>query len=294
MQPSKGPFSLVKFTWLWFAISLTVIAIGFFFMVTRGFNMGVDFTGGTSLLLGFEQLPKFADVRTAFNSPELKALDLSKLQLQAAGGKDLVIKVPPLTPDQQKAVLKVLAAKLEKFEVLESDTIGPTIGAELKNLAGWILVWVLGLLLVYIAFRFEIWYAVAAILALVHDALITCGVASCLGLEINGQFIAAILTILGYSINDTIVIFDRMRENSKKFKHQLDITEITDASLWQTMTRSVNTVLTVLIPLAMIFLFGGVTIREFALIMFIGITSGTYSSIFIAAPLYLKLKKLEA
>ncbi len=294
MQLTKGPFNLVKYSWLWFTISILLIATGIFFMVTKGFSIGIDFTGGTSLTYRFETLPKFADISTALTEAKLEGLDLAKVQFQAVEGKDLLMKMPPITHDQELAIEKVLAEKFGKFELLESDTVGPSIGGELRSTAIWIVLWAIGLLLIYITFRFEFWYSLAAILALVHDAFMTTGFASLLGIEINGQFIAAILTILGYSINDTIVIFDRMRENFKLYKGTMSIPEITNISLWQTMSRSINTVLTVLIPLFMIMLFGGSTIKDFSTTLFLGIISGSYSSIFIAAQLYLVFKKAEA
>jgi preprotein translocase subunit SecF len=294
VQLSKGPFSLIKLTSLWFGISLLMVVVGVFFMLTKGFNMGVDFTGGTSLMVRFTEMPKFSEITSVIEEVKLEGVDMSKLQLQAVADKDVVLKTPPLTQDQQKAVQKAIKDKWAKAEVLESDTVGPTIGAELKKIAIWIVVWAFGLLLIYITFRFEFWYALAAIIAMMHDSVVTLGIASMLGIEINGQFIAAILTILGYSINDTIVIFDRMRENTKLYKHAMNMNEIADVSLWQTMTRSFNTGMAVLFVLLMIYFFGGSTIRDFALTMFIGIVCGTYSSIFTAAPLYIKLKKLEA
>jgi len=294
MQPNKYPFSIMKLSKLWLGIAVTLISIGLCFIFFKGLNLGTDFTGGTAQLVRFQEKPSLNDIRQAFSKTEITGLDLNKLQLQVVEEKDIMFKTPELRNEQQKQMQAVLAENFGKVEVLESDTVGPVVGEQLKKSAFWIMLWAFGLLLIYIAFRFEVWYGVGAIIALVHDALITLGAASILHLEINTQFIAALLTILGYSINDTIVIFDRIRENFKKLKHNNTPLEITDISIWQTMTRSIYTVLTVLICLVSIFLFGGVTTREFALAMFIGITSGTYSSIFIASPIYVMLKNLEA
>lgn len=290
----KVHFSIVKKEKLWLTISAAIIALGCFFILTQGFNMGIDFTGGTSQMIRFDKTPKLQKIREVLKAADIEGVDLDKVQLQMIENKDVVIKSPQLNEEQRKDVIDVLETNLGELNVLEVDTVGPAIGEELQRSSIWILIWALGLLLVYITFRFEVWYALAAIIALIHDALITLGITAMLHLEINVQFIAALLTILGYSINDTIVIFDRMRENIKQYRHNKTIAEIADISLWQTMSRSINTVLTVLIPLTAIFLFGGITIHEFALVMLIGITSGAYSSIFIAAPFYVILKRFEA
>jgi len=223
MQLTKGPFDLVKYSKVWFTLSIVLIATGIYFMATKGFNVGIDFTGGTSLTYRFATIPKFADITAALTEAKLEGVDIGKLQLQAIEGKDLLMKMPPISHAQELALGKVLTEKFGTFEMLESDTVGPTIGGELRSTAVWIVLWAIGLLLVYITFRFEFWYSLAAVLALVHDAFMTTGFASLLGIEINGQFIAAILTILGYSINDTIVIFDRMRENFKLYKGTMSI-----------------------------------------------------------------------
>jgi len=147
------------------------------------------------------------------------------------------------------------------------------------------------LLLIYITFRFEFWAAVSAILALLHDGLIVLGMTALLQIEVNTAYVAAILTVLGYSINDTIVIFDRIRENLKDNGEKLN--DVINHSISQTITRSINTSITTMVVLLSIYLFGGASLKDFALALLIGIISGTYSSIFIASPLLYRFKKLN-
>ena len=183
------------------------------------------------------------------------------------------------------------------MELLEVDIIGPTIGQELKETSVWIIVLVSIALLLYITWRFDLAFGLAALIATIHDGIITLSLASLLNIEINTAFVAAILTILGYSINDTIVVFDRIRENLVHVKDSQTIHPLVNKSIYQTLFRTINTSLTTLFVIVCLFVFGGTTIKGFALVLLIGILAGTYSSVFIASPvftmLYTKLKKVD-
>lgn len=164
------------------------------------------------------------------------------------------------------------------------NKIDPVFGKELVRRAGWTLLLATALILVYVTLRFEFWFGLAAILALFHDTIITIGLYSLLGLEVNSSTVAVVLTVFGYSINDTIIIFDRIRENRRKHKRE-PLMAVMDFSLWETMPRSINTVMTTIIPLIAIIIFGGLTLQGFCTGMLGGILSGCYSSLFVAAPL---------
>ncbi|MEW5945091.1 MAG: protein translocase subunit SecF [bacterium] len=178
-------------------------------------------------------------------------------------------------------------------QFLSEDKVDPVFGRELLRRAAFTLVLAMAGILIYVTLRFEFWYAVAGIIALFHDCMITVGFYSILHLEVNSATVAVILTVFGYSINDTIVIFDRIRENRKKYKREpLDV--VMNRSLWETMARSINTMVTTLLPIASIVLFGGASLKDFATGMGIGILSGGYSSIFIAATLVYMFKTGKA
>ena len=280
-------FDIIGHSKCWFVLSSIIILIGLFSMVTRGFNFGIDFVGGTILDLRFEQAVTVSSVRDA-----LKVQGLENSTIQLAGeasdekAQNVFIRTHALEDDQRRAVMADLQKNVGAFEVLRVEKVGAVIGEELTKqaLLAIVVSWIL--MIVYITFRFEYRFAVAGVLALIHDLLIVIGVFSVFQLEIDSAFVAALLTIIGYSINDTIVIFDRIRENMKTHRRSESILEMVDRSIWQTMTRSIYTVLTVLFATAALFVFGGDTTKNFSLAMLIGFTAGAYSSIFIASPIW--------
>ena len=182
--------------------------------------------------------------------------------------------------------MEELKEEYGEVELLEADIIGPVIGKELRGQALWaLLIASLGII-IYVSFRFEFKYAVAALFALYHDALITTGIIALLFRNIETPFVAAILTIMGYSINDTIVIFDRIRENKKRFAHKKKkFADIVNVSINETLARSINTTLTTVIVVLCVLFFGGETLKDFALVLLIGFVVGAYSSIFLASPI---------
>jgi len=273
-------------TW-WFIISALLLAPGLVSMVVQGFNLGIDFTGGTLLDLNFSQPVSVAQVRDV-----LEQFDLDKSMIQLASeskateaATNVIIRTRVLTETERQEVLAGLN-QLGSFDILRIEKVGATIGSELTRQAILALAVAALMMIVYITFRFEFKFAVSAILALLHDVFIVLGVFSIWQLEVDSSFVAALLTIVGYSINDTIVIFDRIRENLKGHRKGESLAALVNRSIWQTVMRSLYTGVSVLFCLAALILFGGETTKNFALAMFIGVLAGTYSSIFFASPVW--------
>jgi len=272
---------------IWFTISLLLITLSLcgiaFNWVAKGsaMNFGIDFTGGALIVLRFDKDVSVYDVRQV-----LSKYNLEKSIIQKTGKNDISIRTEPIEDSVRIKIISGLKESIGNVELLEADVIGPVIGKELRTQALWALAVASILMVIYITFRFEFTYAIAAIFALYHDAIITAGIVAILWKDVNTPFVAAILTILGYSINATIVIFDRIRENIKKAgSKKVNFSDIANLGVSQTIARSVNTALTTLTMVIMLLLFGGTTIKDFALVLLIGFIVGTYSSIFIAPSL---------
>lgn len=273
---------------LWFGISGIVIAIGIVMMLVNGLNLGIDFTGGSSIQ---------ANIGKSFNISDVRAItdkfDKEAIVTYAGQNRDIALiktKVT-LTIDQQGEVIKDFQDKFGLQQTnIQFETIGATIGGEMTRQALMALLLANLGILIYISFRFEWKFGIAAIAALIHDVLIMLVVYSVAQIAINASFIAAILTIVGYSINDTIVVFDRIRENKKHMK-KVDHNSLVNKSISETLTRSINTSLTTLLTILTLYILGVPAIKDFALPLVVGILSGTYSSIFIASPLWVVFDK---
>ena len=278
---------------IWFLISLVLIIPGFICMGMRGFNFGIDFTGGTIIDLRFEQPVTLSDVRSSLAKYDL---DGSTIQLAGAesgieSSENVMIRTVDLEENQRKEVMASLTQDVGPYTVLREEKVGATIGGELITNAVLALVISWALIILYVAYRFEWRFGVSAVLALIHDIIIVMAVFSFTQRQIDSSFIAALLTIVGYSINDTIVIFDRIRENLKlHFRRGGDINELVNRSIYQTLTRSLYTVFTVLFTTFALYYFGGETTKDFAFALLVGFASGCYSSIFIASQLWIELK----
>jgi len=270
----------------WFYIlSLILIVPGIISMFVQGFNLGIDFKGGNMLLYRIETPADTAAISQTINDLQI----VRELSVQQSGN-EFYIRTNELNQEQTQQITTALGSKFGTVTLLSAESVGATIGSELVRNAFLAVAIALVLMGIYITFRFEWNFGVAAVLSLAQVVLFVCGVFSLMQFEINGAFIAAILTIIGYSINDTIVIFDRIRENLRmKKKDSLDT--LLNKSIMQTMNRSVNTVLTVLMPLIALLAFGGSTIKVFVLAMLIGFVYGAYSSICIASPMYYEIKQ---
>ena len=289
----KIRFDILKRSKLWFAISLLIIIPGIFCMFTKGFNFGIDFTGGTIIEMEFQQevtLPQVRDVLLEYNLDNATS-QLSGDVSNVEASKDVMIRTMDLEENDRKAVMASLKDEIGDYTVLREEKVGATIGGELITdaLMATVISWIL--IILYVSYRFEWRFGVAAILTLIHDVLIVLSVFSFLQKQVDSSFVAAILTIIGYSINDTIVIFDRIRENQRlHFKRGGDLNELANRSIYQTLTRSLYTVFTVLFTTFALYFFGGDTTKDFSFALLIGFFSGSYSSIFVASPLWVVLK----
>ena len=272
-----------------FSILLILLSIGA--LITRGLNMGVDFTGGTVIEIGYPEATEIEPIRSALAAANLEA------QVQHFGtAKDVLIRITP-SKEEKKAQKKSTAAEKAKtgdkvFAILKKsdpgitlrrvEFVGPQIGDELRDDGGVAMLLALAGILIYVTLRFEFRFSVGAIIALIHDVIITVGFFAITQIEFNLTILAAILAIIGYSLNDTIVVFDRVRENFLKMR-KANAEESINISINQTLSRTIMTSLTTLLVLLALFLFGGEVIHGFSLAMIIGVVIGTYSSIYVAS-----------
>ncbi|WP_418871742.1 protein translocase subunit SecF [Selenomonas bovis] len=283
-------FDLAGHRKIWFLISALIIIPGIICMFVRGFNFGIDFTGGTIIDLKFAQPVTIAEVRTSLAKYGLdgSTIQLSGAQSDVTSSEDVMIRTTDLEEEQRKEVMATLKQDVGDYTVLREEKVGATIGGELITNALEALVISWALIILYVAYRFEWKFGVAAVLALIHDILIVLSVFSLTQRQIDSSFIAALLTIVGYSINDTIVIFDRIRENLRlHFRRNGDVNALVNTSVYQTLTRSLYTVFTVLFTTFALYFFGGETTKDFAFALLVGFGVGCYSSIFIASPLWI-------
>lgn len=276
-------FDFMKYRKLLFSISASIIILGFVIIAIKGLNFGIDFTGGSSIQANIGKGFEITQVREITDK-----FDKEAIVTYAGSNNDIaLIKTKiALNVNQQGELIKGFQ---EKFNIqqtnIQIEQIGPTIGKELKKQALLALFLANLGILVYVSFRFEWRFGVSAIIALIHDVAMMIVVYSILQIPLNASFIAAILTIVGYSINDTIVVFDRIRENKKNIK-KLDKITLVNQSVSETLARSINTSLTTLLTILTLYILGVPAIKDFALPLIVGIISGTYSSIFIASPLW--------
>ncbi len=286
--------NIIKYYKFWFSVSILLAILAAVVIFAYGLNLGIDFKGGTLTQVSFpSQAPAASEVRDV-----LGAAGFEGTQVQQSGEKQVLIRTAPQEKEEHDKVLKALSDKYGPVTEDQFTSIGPVIGQELKGKAFTQLGLIsLGIIL-YIAYAFRkvtkpvsSWrFGISAIVALLHDLLIVIGVFAVLGkffgVEVDSLFVTALLTVLGFSVHDTIVVFDRIRENLRTRAGQ-PLREIINSSISQTIVRSINTSLTVIFVLSALLLFGGESIRYFVLALLIGIVAGTYSSIFIASPLLL-------
>lgn len=283
-----------------FAVSAIILVVGVGSLAIYGLRLGIDFKGGTITEVAYQAAPNMDQVRAA-----IAEAGIASVQLQTVGEQGLLIKTPAISNADHDKLLETLKAKTGQFEEKRFESIGPIVGEELRTDALIQLVLVSAGIILYIAYAFRriqrpitSWkFGWAAIVALLHDLLVVLGVFSLLGhfkgVEVDSMFVTAMLTVLGFSIHDTIVVFDRIRENLKVYAGQ-PIEYIVNKSITQTIVRSLNTSLTVLFVLLTMLLFGGESIRYFVLALFVGIVTGTYSSIFVASPLLVLWQRWSA
>ena len=289
---TKNPaFFGVKNYKIFFSITIIFLLIGFGSIVTRGFNLGIDFTGGSIVDLTFENPVNVAQVRDVLKEHDMGN---SIIQLENSDGKteanSVLIRTGVVEDTELRATMNDLQSKLGNYQIQRVEQVGATIGSELVQQAAMAIVLSWVLMIAYITFRFEFKFAIAAIIALIIDVLVVLSYFSLFQMEMDSSFVAALLTVVGYSVNGTIVIFDRIRENLKIHRRSESLGEMVDNSIWQCMTRTIYTVATSLFAIVSIFLFGGETIHNFSFAMLVGFASGAYTSIFLAGPMWMFLK----
>ncbi len=277
------------------AFSAVMIVLSLAWIAFKGLNLGIDFTGGTLVEVRFHQQVKAADIRQA-----LLPAGYGKAVIQEFGSpEEILIRVQNQEGVEASAIsTAILDALTDKFgadqvEMRRVEFVGPQVGEELKTAGMMAVFYTLIGILIYVMVRFKLRFALGADAALLHDIIIVVGVFSALQLEFSLSVVAALLTVLGYSLNDTIVVFDRIRENfeaNKKTKHPKDEVEVCNQSINQTLTRTLMTSLTTLLVVFSLYFFGGEVIHNFAFALLVGIAVGTYSSIFIASPIMLSLE----
>lgn len=277
-------FNIVEKIRLWLLISLAVMVLGGVFTIARGLNYGLDFTGGTMMQIDLGEVVETQEVREI-----LAAFELNEEIVSAGSDKEEVIlrtKVS-LTNEERKAIFEALSQRydLQEEDLIAAEQFGPSFGEETRNNAVLAILIAGAGMLLYITLRFEFVYGAASILALLHDVLILFSIYAIFRIPVNSSFIAAVLTIVGYSINDTIVVFDRVRENVKLMKKTTHV-KIANESIRQTFVRTINTSLTTVLVIGSLYVLGVASIKDFALPLMLGILVGTYSSIFIASPIW--------
>ncbi len=298
-------FQIIQRRYLYFAISLAVILPGLLGLAVWGLPLSIDFTGGTLVEARFTQSTQSLDleqIRQAYTAQGFTDVSVQSMR-DAASGLDngFVARSTALTQAQQSAILNGLATTYGPATVESAETVGPSVGREVAQNAAFAVLAAAVAILLYVWFAFRgvehaYRYGVAAIIALLHDVLVVVGLSALagrfLGWQINSLFLTALLTIVGFSVHDTIVVFDRIRENLRLYR-RLDYETVVNHSVVQTLDRSINTQLTVLFTLLALALFGGETTRPFVITLLVGIASGTYSSIFNAAALLVVWEKRE-
>jgi preprotein translocase subunit SecF len=284
--PHDLKFPFTRYMWLAVigSLALNFLALGLAF--TKGINFSIDFTGGTLM----EIKSKTGPMELGSLRAKLEALGVGTPQVQAIGdGTSVLVRLPRHAggdAEQQAAVKAVQTALGTDVTYERTDSVGPTVSGEITQTALIAVLVSLFAIAAYVWFRFEWQFALGAGFALIHDVLMTVGLFSLTGLEFDNNCIAALLTIVGYSINDTVVVSDRIRENLRKYK-KMPLNNLIDASINETLSRTVLTAGTVIIALLALLFFGGEVIRSFVIAMLFGIVTGTYSSIFIASPVLL-------
>ena len=285
-------FMKIKKLTLFISSILFLLSLGAVFF--KGLNLGIDFTGGNLIEVRFKENPDLNNLRIQMNK-----LDLGEIQLQSIGNKnDIVIRVQEKKNSDNKKIetIQIIKDSLndKSVEYRRSEFVGPKVGDELVKAGVIAVIFSLFGILIYIWLRFQWNFALGAIIALIHDVILTLGFFSIFQFEFNLATVAAVLTIAGYSINDTVVIYDRIRESMRKYK-QISFDEVINISLNGTLSRTLMTSLTTLMALLALFIFGGIVISSFIIALIWGVLIGTYSSLYVASPIltYLKQEKRQ-
>ncbi|MSN96054.1 protein translocase subunit SecF [Campylobacter sp. FMV-PI01] len=282
-------YNFMGVRYIFLGISIFLMIASVVLLCTNGVKYGIDFSGGTLIQIKYEEKAPIENIRTLLEEVEhLKGVSVTEfgsdeeITIRYAGSSD------SLGQDPGANIAKMLQST-GKFEVRRVDIVGPKVGNELRQSGLMAIVVSFVLILIYIAFRFEWRFALAAIISEIHDVLITIGIIALLGINVNLDTLAAILTVIGYSLNDTIIVFDRIREGVQESKEN-EISKVINESVSKTLSRTILTSFTTLISVVVLYLFGGDMIKDFSFIMMVGVIVGTFSSVFIAAQTLIILK----
>lgn len=289
LVPETTHIKFLRWRYVCAALSLFFIVCTGFLLATKGLNYGIDFAGGTLVQVKTEKTAEISDVRAA-----MQRAGWDGLVIQQYGVDEILIRMPGSLEESSAAnsMAEKMSAALEtvagKAEVRRVEYVGPQIGGELKKKGLMAILLSALAILIYVSVRFEFRFAVGAVVALIHDVVLTVGLFSFTQKEISMPVLAALLTIIGYSLNDTIVVFDRVRENMRKFKKK-KLVDLLDLSVNEMLNRTLMMTLTTLVVLIALFIYGGEVIHDFAFALIVGVVVGTYSSTYIASPVVLWL-----
>ena len=269
-------------------VSALLIIFSVFTLSYQGLNLGIDFTGGTLVEVGYPEAVNLDKLRQSFSDSEFNDVAIQYF----GSAKEILIRIPPQqglnSADVSNKLLDLLSSNNFSAEMRRVEFVGPQVGEELREDGGLAMLYALLCIMVYIAFRFQMRFSVGAVSALIHDVLITLGFFSITRFNFDLTILAALLAVIGYSLNDTIVVFDRVRENFRKIRNKTPV-EVFNISLNQTLRRTLMTSFTTLLVLIALFLLGGEIIHGFSMALIFGVLIGTYSSIYIASPVTLML-----
>lgn len=271
-----------------FTFSATLVLLAIIFFFARGLNYGIDFTGGTIVEVGYAQEADLNKVRSILIQSEFNGAIVQYY----GSATDVLVRIPPHeglnNADISNKLIELLGSSSESIEIRRVEFVGPQVGDELKEDGGLAMIYALLGILIYVALRFQTKFSVGAIVALAHDVIITVGFFAVTQLNFDLTVLAAILAVIGYSLNDTIVVFDRIRENFHKLRKATSV-EVMNISLNETLSRTIMTGVTTLLVLLALFFLGGESLHGFSLALILGILIGTYSSVYIASPVTLAL-----
>ena len=263
-------------------LSTVLIALSVFSLSTNGLKLGIDFTGGTLIEVGYQQSADLSEIRTTLTESGFNGANVQYF----GSTTEILIRLEPQTISSAKLSTKIIRLLGDDVDIRRVEFVGPKVGEELTNDGGLAMLYALIGILIYVAFRFEYRFALGSISALIHDVIITLGFFSLFEFEFDLTVLAAILAVIGYSLNDTIVVFDRIRENFLSTRH-VDPAKIVNGALNQTLSRTIMTSLTTLLVLLALFFLGGEIIHSFAMALLVGVLIGTYSSIYVASSVIL-------
>lgn len=291
LVPDGTNINFMRLRFICFALGAVVILGSFALFATKGLSYGIDFRGGTLVELRMPTTPDFGELRA-----KVGGLGLGEVTLQGFGEPtDVLVRIQAQEDGEkgnQRAIATLREAMGADVDFRRVESVGPTVGEELRAAGLWAVLAAITAILIYVTMRFEWQFGIGAVIGLVHDVIFIVGIFSLFGLDFDLTTLAAILTMGGYSINDKVVVYDRIRENLRKFR-KMDLAELINKSINDTLSRTTMTAVTVILSIAAMLIFGGPVIRTFNLAMMVGVVIGTYSSIFVSAPvlLYLGLKR---